>query len=80
VPFDTGPRVGCQDLHLVFLHRLKAVTPWHKTADVFAFLFLFAAVASTDNTPLWCAFFAGLFAVAILIILIRRIYSPKSFR
>lgn len=50
----------------VFLHKLKAVTPWHKTADAFAFLFLFAAVASTNNTPLWCAFFAGLFAVAIL--------------
>lgn len=50
----------------VFLHKLRAVTPWHKTADAFAFLFLFAAVASTGSTPLWCAFFAGLFAVAIL--------------
>ncbi len=50
----------------VFLHKLKAVSPWHKTADAFAFLFLFAAAASTGNTPLWCAFFAGLFAVAIL--------------
>jgi hypothetical protein len=50
----------------VFLHKLRAVSPWHRTADGFAFLFLFAAAASTANTPLWCAFFAGLFAVAIL--------------
>ena len=50
----------------VFLHKLHATGSWHRTADAFAFLFLFGAVASTANTPLWCAFFAGLFAVAIL--------------
>lgn len=50
----------------VFLHKLRATSAWHRSADAFAFLFLSGAVASTANTPLWCAFFSGLFAVAIL--------------
>ena len=50
----------------VFIYKLRAVTAWHQRADTFAFLFLFAAAASTGNTPLWCASFAGLFAIAIL--------------
>ncbi len=50
----------------VFVMHLHALSRPQWALDGFAFLFLLGAVLSSGNTALWCAFFAGVFALAIV--------------
>ncbi|MCC5847391.1 MAG: hypothetical protein JJU29_04780 [Verrucomicrobia bacterium] len=50
----------------VFVMHLHALSRPQCALDGFAFLFLLGAVLSPRNPALWCAFFAGVFALAIV--------------
>jgi hypothetical protein len=48
----------------VFVRYLHAVSRIQKALDLLAFILLLAAIASVSATALWCAFMAGIFALA----------------
>lgn len=63
----------------VFVRHLRAVSPVQNLLDVIAFVLLFCAILSFRTTTLWAAWFAGVFAVAILkYVLTLRSDLPKA--
>ncbi|AKJ63432.1 hypothetical protein [Kiritimatiella glycovorans] len=62
----------------VLLRFLDAKDDTHNAMDAMGAVFLYGAVLSVGNTSLWCAFWGGVFAIAVMKYLILLKHWPNT--